>query len=115
VAIAAIASKKLPPGGNQPSPAPSTEQSKIVVFGDSDFAGNSSFRVSGNGDFFLNTVNYLAEEKDLISIRPKQSLGDRIFLTAKQGRFVFLLCVVLIPVSVLTLGTSLFIRKRKKG
>jgi ABC-type uncharacterized transport system involved in gliding motility auxiliary subunit len=115
VSIAVISSKKLPPGGNLPAPAPSTAQSKIVVFGDSDFAANSSFRVSGNGDFFLNAVNYLAEEKDLISIRPKQSLGDRVFLTAKQGRFVFLLCVVLIPVSILTLGTSLFVRKRKKG
>jgi ABC-type uncharacterized transport system involved in gliding motility auxiliary subunit len=27
----------------------------------------------GNGDLFLNTINWLAQEEDLISIRPKKS------------------------------------------
>ncbi|MFH1754357.1 MAG: GldG family protein [Candidatus Latescibacterota bacterium] len=89
--------------------------SKIIVFGDSDFANNSSFRILGNADFLLNTVSYLAEEKDLIAIRPKQSLGDRLFLTASQGRLVFLVSVVLLPAIVITIGTSIFLRRKKSG
>jgi ABC-type uncharacterized transport system involved in gliding motility auxiliary subunit len=89
------------------------DESKIVLFGDSDFAANSSFRILGNGDLLLNTINFLAEEKDLIAIRTKETLGDRLFLTASQGRFIFLLCVVLLPVAVISFGTTVFMRRRR--
>ena len=36
----------------------------------------------GNQDFFLNTVAWLAEDADLISIRPKEPDDQRMFLTA---------------------------------
>lgn len=93
----------------------SSGESRIVVFGDSDFADNSAFRVSGNADLLLNVVNFLAEEKDLIAIRPKQGLGDRMLLTATEGRLIFLVSVVLIPVSVMGVGMSVFIRRKKLG
>jgi len=90
-------------------------ESKLVIFGDSDLVCNSTLRVSGNADFFMNVINYLAEEEDLISIRPKQSLGDRVFLTASQGRLIFLLCVVLLPLAVISIGTTIHMQKRRKG
>ncbi len=114
VPIAAVSSRTfepadlIPPGSEKP-------ESKIVVFGDSDFASNSSIRISGNSDFLLNTISFLAEEEDLISIRPKQGMGDQIFLTASQGRFVFLVTVALLPLAVLSIGTSIFIKRRKSG
>lgn len=91
------------------------DESKIVVFGDSDFASNSSFRLLGNGDLLLNVVNFLAEEKDLIAIRTKDDLGDRLFLTATQGRFIFLLCVVLLPLTVIGFGTTVFVRRKRSA
>ena len=39
---------------------PATGRSRIAVVGDSDFATNSFFHIMGNGNLFLNTVNYLA-------------------------------------------------------
>jgi ABC-type uncharacterized transport system involved in gliding motility auxiliary subunit len=90
-------------------------ESSIVLFGDSEFVANSYFQSAGNADLFLNTVNFLAEEKDLIAIRAKQGMGDRLFLTANQGRLIFLLCVVLLPLSVIGVGTSVFVRRRKQG
>jgi ABC-type uncharacterized transport system involved in gliding motility auxiliary subunit len=110
--VALIASKSYAGGVRDSTQAP---ESKIVVFGDSDFADNSSFRVSGNSDLFLNVVNFLAEEKDLIAIRAKQGMGDRILLTASQGRLIFLISVVLLPLSVIGFGTSVFIRNRRRG
>lgn len=89
--------------------------SQIVVIGDSECAANASFHVSGNGDFIMNIINFLAEEKDLISIRPKQGMGDQLFLTASQGRLVFLLCVILLPLAIITLGSTFYVRRRRRG
>ncbi|MBI4720776.1 MAG: hypothetical protein HY770_06075, partial [Chitinivibrionia bacterium] len=112
VPLAAISAQKAPAGSET---GDAGAGGKLVLFGDSDFAANASFRVSGNADFFMNTIHFLAEEKDLIAIRPKQGLGDRIFLTASQGRLVFLLSVILLPLSIITFGSALFLRRRRRG
>ena len=92
--VAAIASKRIAAGDALLSEA---LESTIVVFGDSDFASNRAFRLSGNSDFLLNVINFLAEEKDLIAIRPKKGMGDVMFLTASQGRLIFLLSTAIAP------------------
>ena len=112
VPIVLVASKRYEDGV---ASASGSDESTIVVFGDSDFADNSAFRISGNADLLLNSINFLAEEKELIAIRPKQGLGDRLFLTASQGRFIFLVSVVLLPLSVIGFGASVLIKKRKAG
>jgi ABC-type uncharacterized transport system involved in gliding motility auxiliary subunit len=88
---------------------------KVVVCGDSDFADNASFRVSGNSDLFLNVLNYLADEGDLVAVRPKRGLGDRLFLTESQGRFIFLVSVVLLPLTVVVFGTTVWTTRRRRG
>jgi ABC-type uncharacterized transport system involved in gliding motility auxiliary subunit len=110
LAIAAIAEKTAE---TQPGGRPKT--SRIVVIGDADFADNSSFRLSGNSDFFLNVANYLSDDQTLISIRPKRALGDRVFLTASQGRFIFLVSVVLVPLAVVAYGASVWAKSRRRG
>ncbi len=112
VPIALIAEKRLKDGVASQI---GFDLSEVVVFGDSDFADNSSFRLSGNADLFLNVINYLAEEKDRIAIRAKKGLGDRLFLTASQGRFIFLVSVVILPLSVLLFGTTVFVRRQRRG
>ena len=46
-------------------------ETRVVVFGDSDFAANSGLGRQGNRDLFLNTVGWLSQQENLISIRPK--------------------------------------------
>lgn len=87
--------------------------SRLVVFGDSDFSSNAYFPLSGNGDLFLNSINWLAQEKDLISIRPKEVKGSRLLLTRSEGRMVFILPVLLFPSIVLIFGLSVW-RKRRR-
>jgi ABC-type uncharacterized transport system involved in gliding motility auxiliary subunit len=43
----------------------------VVAIGDADFASNALIGFQGNQDFFLNTVAWLAQDADLISIRPR--------------------------------------------
>jgi hypothetical protein len=40
------------------------------VIGDVDFATNSFFHFLGNGNLFLNTINYLAAQENLIGLGP---------------------------------------------
>ena len=72
-------------------------KTRIVVCGGADFATNAYFHFQGNGDFFLNVINWLAEQGDIISIRAKQPEDNRISLTAQQLLIVFWLGVVLSP------------------
>ena len=43
-----------------------------MVFGDSQWANNRWSQMGGNEDFFMNTVSYLAEATDRITIRPRK-------------------------------------------
>ncbi len=77
---------------------------RIVVFGDSDFACNSYLNLSGNRDLFMNTLSWLAEEEDLIAIRPKKRESQPVVLSYIQGRVIFWTSVVLLPATVMIFG-----------
>jgi ABC-type uncharacterized transport system involved in gliding motility auxiliary subunit len=94
----------LPRGAGRPS--------RVVVVGDSDFASNSFYGVLGNADFFQNAVAFLAEDEDLIRIRPRTAAGDSVYLSAAQGRFVFAVCLVLVPLFTLAVGGAVVVRRR---
>lgn len=88
-------------------------KSRVVVFGDSDFASNSYLDLGGNRDLILNTISWLAEEEDLISIRPKDSLTQPVMLTALHGRIVFWLSVVFMPAAIGAAGIAVALRKKR--
>ncbi len=88
-------------------------ESRVVVFGDSDFAGNSNLRLSGNRDLLLNTVLWLTEAEDMIAIRPTDDLQQPVLLTATQGRYVFWIPVVALPALVLLTGAFILMWRRK--
>jgi ABC-type uncharacterized transport system involved in gliding motility auxiliary subunit len=88
------------------------KEGRLAVFGDSDFASNHYFNYSGNGNFFLNTVNWLTEEADLISIQPKTSSPRTIHMTATQGRMLFFVSLIILPLVVLVIGISVWMRRR---
>jgi ABC-type uncharacterized transport system involved in gliding motility auxiliary subunit len=87
-------------------------EGRLVVFGDSDFAGNRYFDAYGNGNLFLNAANWLTEEADLISIQPKTQNPRTIQLTPGQGRTIFWFSVVLLPLLVLSIGLGVWFRRR---
>ncbi len=87
-------------------------KARIVLIGDSDFASNGFVNLSGNRDLFLNTLSWLAEEENLIAVRPKESRAAPVFLTAAQGQVVFLVPVVLIPLAVIVAGGVAVARRR---
>ncbi|MFQ5912775.1 MAG: Gldg family protein [Nitrospinota bacterium] len=98
-----------------PSEGEVGKNSRIVVFGNSRFASNEALNASGNRDLFMNSLSWLAEQEDLISIRPRERQGSGpIFLTAAQSRAIFFLPVIVLPGLVLLSGAGIYIRRRKK-
>ena len=112
LAVAAVAERtnrfELPPKGAEP-----VRVSRIVVIGDSDFATNRFLGLLGNSDFLLNAIDFLAEEQDVIAIRSKEGPGEYVFITVRQGRLIFLLCLVLLPLAVMSTGVYVFAKKRR--
>ena len=74
---------------------------------------NGYWNNQGNSDLFLNTINYLAEEEDLISIRPKEIDDRRVTLTQADVKTLFYLVVIAIPVLVIISGVVLYIKRAK--
>ena len=93
---------------DQDAPPP---QARLAVIGDSDFASNSALGIQGNRDLALNTINWLAQQENLISIRPRQPEDRRITLTAAQ-QFNVLIVTWLIPVVVIVTGVFTWWRRR---
>jgi len=90
----------------------SQKEARLAVFGDSDFATNRYYNLSGNGNLFLNTVNWLTEEADLISIQPRTSSPHTINLSPSQARLLFFVSVIILPLIVLITGISVWLRRR---
>jgi len=89
------------------------KNAQMVVFGDADFASNLYHGNAGNGDLFLNTVNWLAEEEDLISIRPKDPEDRRVSLSGRQTKLMFWFVMVILPAIIILSGVYVYINRRK--
>jgi ABC-type uncharacterized transport system involved in gliding motility auxiliary subunit len=111
LSLAAIATiRAQASAGSAATPAPA--DGRIAVFGDSDFASNQYYSLSGNSNFFLNVANWLTEESDLISIQPKTQRPRTIMLSPSQGRIIFFVSVIILPLIVLVFGLSVWMRRR---
>jgi ABC-type uncharacterized transport system involved in gliding motility auxiliary subunit len=103
------------------TPAPSGDdeeetkqvQGRAVLVGDSDFIVNSLAGAPvANLNLFLNMVNWIAEDEDLISIRPREPEDRRLFMNQQQQSNVFYLSVFIIPALVLIAGISVWWGRR---
>jgi hypothetical protein len=62
----------------------------------------------GNGGLFLNTVNYLAAQENLIGIQPRTADLSRINVTNRQMKGTFFLSVLLVPTLLAAVGTAVW-------
>jgi ABC-type uncharacterized transport system involved in gliding motility auxiliary subunit len=88
-------------------------KARLVVVGTADFASNQFLGAQANKDFFLNIVSWLADEDDLLSVRPKDNKQNPIMLTSAQSRLVFWLPVAVLPGAVLLCGLMATARRRR--
>lgn len=87
-------------------------QGRVVVVGSSGWAGNGIVSFNGNRDLFLNMLNWLSSDEDLISIRPKDPEDRRLSLSRGQMQTIFYSSVVLMPLAVIAAGVSVWWKRR---
>jgi ABC-type uncharacterized transport system involved in gliding motility auxiliary subunit len=97
---------------NEEAAPPPRKEGRVVVFGDSDFVSNQAIRISGNQDLFLNVVSWLAEDEDLIAIRPRDPDDQRLDLDSRQQWSVYLLALVFLPGLFVVMGVRSWWRRR---
>lgn len=102
-----------PTNGTPNAPEPPKPESRVVAFGDSDFAANFGLGIQGNRDLFMNAVNWVAQNENLIAIRPRESEDRRITLTSDQHQRIMLMSLLIIPGLVFGTGIYTWWRRRK--
>jgi ABC-type uncharacterized transport system involved in gliding motility auxiliary subunit len=88
------------------------KDARLVVIGDSDFASDQWSRMARNGDLFYNTINWLAQDENLISIRPRSPKNRRVDLTEAQQRSLQWFTVLLLPGIVILTGIYIWWKRR---
>ena len=101
----------------EPAAAPKKpeEENKtyLAVYGDVDFIDNAYFNLFGNGDLFLNTVNYLAAEEQQIMVREARK-AQFLMLSGNQIRIMFLVSLVFAPLVLLVAGIWAYRTRRAR-
>jgi ABC-type uncharacterized transport system involved in gliding motility auxiliary subunit len=77
---------------------------RMIIIGDSDFASNDHFLQVNNGDLFLDSISWLAEETQLISIHRAALSFRRLVVNDDQTDFITYSSLALPPVLVLLIG-----------
>lgn len=91
-------------------------KARLVVFGDADFPSNANFLAFGNGDLFVNSVDWSAGLEELISLNPRTAT-TRTMATpqAYTLNLIFLGAVILVPGVALVSGVLTWIQRRRRG
>jgi len=115
VAVTVERASQPQPDTRQPDGKP-RKTMRLAVIGDSDFVTNNYLNVLGNKDLFLNTINWLAERQELVSIRPKSESAtvSMLFLTENENRLVLWSAVIIEPVLILAIGIGVVIWRRMR-
>ena len=103
---------------NSPTPIPinspaTAKESRLVVFGNSNFAVDGLFGQQLNGDVFLNSVSWLSQQdQQLLSIRPKEPKNRRIIISTFQANLLTISALFLLPLIGLVTGFIIWWKRR---
>jgi ABC-type uncharacterized transport system involved in gliding motility auxiliary subunit len=113
-AVSAAAEEAATPPADGAAPATDAPrpETRIVVVGDSDFARNRAIGIQGNREIFLNMANWLAQQEDLIAIRPADPANRPVTMTESQGFWVFWFTMLIVPVLLFANAFRLYWRRR---
>src|SRR5207248_5969775 len=88
------------------------KEGRFVAVGSSNWVANNILRFNGNRDLFLNMMNWLSSDEDLISIRPKEPEDRRLNLTQRQMSMFMYADLIAIPLLIIVWGTSILLKRR---
>lgn len=87
-------------------------QGRFVVVGTSQWVDNRFLRQGGNRDLVMNMFNWLSQDEDLISIRPKEPENRPLQMTREQVWLVLYSSVIGLPIVIVAFGVSVWWKRR---
>ena len=94
----------------------STSKARVVVFGDADFASDQYFQAYGNGDMFVNSVDWTVVQEALINLTPKEQITRTILPPGRYTMNLILLgAVIILPLLFLAAGIVVWVQRRRRG
>jgi ABC-type uncharacterized transport system involved in gliding motility auxiliary subunit len=84
---------------------------RLVVFGTAAFADNKNINTLYNRDLFLNSVGWLSNQEELLSIRPRTVRASRVEFSEEQATAIFYLSVLVIPELLMIIGLAVWWRR----
>ncbi|MQA29533.1 MAG: hypothetical protein GEU82_06800 [Luteitalea sp.] len=109
---AAVSAASTEAPAAEASPDAPKPETRVVVFGDSDFPSNGVLGIQGNRDLFMNALGWLSQQENLIAIRPKEADDRRITLTATQQSNITWMSLLIVPVLIFGTGVYGWWRRR---
>ncbi len=90
---------------------------RIAVFGDADMLNNSLLDQGGNRDLFVNAINWLAEDEEILGERPARETPfvTTFILTDTDGRWLLTMSTVVLPGLFFLTGIAVFLWRRQHG
>lgn len=108
----AVAGTVKPQGAEQKPESAGGAEGRFVAVGSGRFPANNYIGFNGNSDLFVNMVNWLASDEDLISIRAKAPEDRRVNLSISQMRGIFYLSIVFLPLAMVASGIAVWWKRR---
>lgn len=87
-------------------------EARMVVIGNSSFILDGNFRQFGNGDLFLNSINWLTEQDQQISVRAKEPTNRRFSLTGQSLIGLTVVAVFTLPLVAIASGVLIWWQRR---
>ncbi|HKI54031.1 MAG TPA: GldG family protein [Anaerolineales bacterium] len=90
---------------------------RVMVVGNSSFAVDSNFDYSGNGDLLINSIDWSAENEQLISLSSVGTATERTFVAPGSFQRMAMLAasVCLIPLAIILMGAASWYTRRRQG
>jgi len=89
---------------------------RVVVFGNSPFATDQIFDQYGDGNIFINSVDWAAQQENLLNLTTRQA-ATRTFTPPSNTSFLMIVIVslLIIPGLVIFFGVYTWITRRRRG
>jgi ABC-type uncharacterized transport system involved in gliding motility auxiliary subunit len=87
---------------------------KAIVIGNAYVFGNELLNQYGNHDFVMNSLGWLQEQKNQLTIRPRElDIPQQVMISPSQKSVIRFISLGFIPILILLLGGGIWWRRRK--
>jgi ABC-type uncharacterized transport system involved in gliding motility auxiliary subunit len=89
------------------------KRSRVVVFGDADWASNAGIANAANRLLLSSAANWALERDALVAIPPKNADQVAVTLSRRDVGLLAFVVLLLLPVAAVAMGLAIWVRRRR--